>query len=298
MTNTTFKFTDVKEMRFPKKIIAVVAIAIIAIVIIASSVTVVPAGKTGVVLTMGKVSSRIMKEGLNFKAPFVQNVKIINNKIQVIEIEANAVSKDLQTVKSIIAVNYRVGFESSASIYKNIGADYQTIILLPAVKESVKAVTAKYTAEQLITKRNQVGDEIKDALESKVNEYGIIIEKFNIVNFDFSEEFNAAIEAKQVAEQNLIKTQTEQQQEIVIAQAEAKKKVIAANAEAEATEKKAKAQANANNMLTKSLSDRLIEYQKIQKWNGELPKATGGNSIIDIRGENQPSSSDKKSESK
>lgn len=294
MTNTTFKFTDVKEMRFPKKIIAVVAIAIIAIVIIASSVTVVPAGKTGVVLTMGKVSSRIMKEGLNFKAPFVQNVKIINNKIQVIEIEANAVSKDLQTVKSIIAVNYRVGFESSASIYKNIGADYQTIILLPAVKESVKAVTAKYTAEQLITKRNQVGDEIKDALESKVNEYGIIIEKFNIVNFDFSEEFNAAIEAKQVAEQNLIKTQTEQQQEIVIAQAEAKKKVIAANAEAEATEKKAKAQANANNMLTKSLSDRLIEYQKIQKWNGELPKATGGNSIIDIRGENSKTASEDK----
>lgn len=294
MTNTTFKFTDVKEMRFPKKIIAVVAIAIIAIVIIASSVTVVPAGKTGVVLTMGKVSNRIMKEGLNFKAPFVQNVKIINNKIQVIEIEANAVSKDLQTVKSIIAVNYRVGFESSASIYKNIGADYQTIILLPAVKESVKAVTAKYTAEQLITKRNQVGDEIKDALESKVNEYGIIIEKFNIVNFDFSEEFNAAIEAKQVAEQNLIKTQTEQQQEIVIAQAEAKKKVIAANAEAEATEKKAKAQANANNMLTKSLSDRLIEYQKIQKWNGELPKATGGNSIIDIRGENSKAAGEEK----
>lgn len=294
MTNTTFKFTDIKEMRFPKKIIAVVAIAIIAIVIIASSVTVVPAGKTGVVLTMGKVSSRIMKEGLNFKAPFVQNVKIINNKIQVIEIEANAVSKDLQTVKSIIAVNYRVGFESSASIYKNIGADYQTIILLPAVKESVKAVTAKYTAEQLITKRNQVGDEIKDALESKVNEYGIIIEKFNIVNFDFSEEFNAAIEAKQVAEQNLIKTQTEQQQEIVIAQAEAKKKVIAANAEAEATEKKAKAQANANNMLTKSLSDRLIEYQKIQKWNGELPKATGGNSIIDIRGENSKAAGEEK----
>ena len=166
--------------------------------------------------------------------------------------------------------------------------------MLPAVKESVKAVTAKYTAEQLITKRNQVGDEIKDALESKVNEYGIIIEKFNIVNFDFSEEFNAAIEAKQVAEQNLIKTQTEQQQEIVIAQAEAKKKVIAANAEAEATEKKAKAQANANNMLTKSLSDRLIEYQKIQKWNGELPKATGGNSIIDIRGENSKAAGEEK----
>ncbi|MCM1544422.1 MAG: prohibitin family protein [Ruminococcus sp.] len=283
MNNTTVKFTDVKDIRFPKKVVAIVAAVIIAAVILASSLTIVPAGKTGVVLTMGKVSSRIMTEGLNLKAPFVQNVKIINNKIQVIEIEANAVSKDLQTVSSSIAVNYRIGFESSASIYKNIGQDYETIILLPAVKESVKAVTAKYTAEQLITKRNQVGDEIKDALEGKVNEYGVVIEKFNIVNFDFSSEFNAAIEAKQVAEQNLIKTQTEQQQEIVIAEAEAKKKVIAANAEAEATEKKAKAQAKANDVLTKSISDKLIEYEKIQKWNGELPKATGGNAIIDIR---------------
>jgi len=291
MINKTVKFTDVKEMKVSKKLIAIVAVAIIAVVLIASSVKIVPAGNTGVVLTMGKVSSRIMSEGLNFKVPFIQSVKVINNKIQVIEIEANAVSKDLQTVSSSIAVNYRVGFESSASIYKNIGADYKTVILLPAVKESVKAVTAKYTAEQLITKRNQVGDEIKQALEGKVNEYGIVIEKFNIVNFDFSSEFNAAIEAKQVAEQNLIKTQTEQEQEIVIAEAEAKKKVIAANAEAEATEKKAKAQANANNVITKSLSDKLIEYEKIRKWNGELPKATGGNAIIDIRGEEKTTES-------
>ncbi|MCM1364924.1 MAG: prohibitin family protein [Faecalibacterium sp.] len=294
MINRTEKFTDVRSFKASKKIIAAVAIAVVAVVLIASSLTIVPAGKTGVVLTMGKVSDRIMTEGLNFKAPFVQNVKIINNKIQVIEIEANAVSKDLQTVSSSIAVNYRIGFESSASIYKNIGQDYETIILLPAVKESVKAVTAKYTAEQLITKRNQVGDEIKEALESKVNEYGVVIEKFNIVNFDFSAEFNAAIEAKQVAEQNLIKTQTEQEQEIVIAEAEAKKKVIAANAEAEATQKKAAAQAKANEVLTKSISDRLIEYEKIQKWNGELPKATGGNAIIDIRDGSTTSSEEKK----
>lgn len=283
MINKTRKFTDVKEVKLSKKLVSgILALAII-IVTVCASVTIVPAGNTGVVLTLGKVSDKIMTEGLNFKVPFVQNVKIINNKIQVIEIEANAVSKDLQTVNSSIAVNYRVCFESSASIYKNIGSNYENVILLPAVKESVKAVTAKYTAEQLITKRNQVGDEIKEALESKVNEYGVVIEKFNIVNFDFSAEFNAAIEAKQVAEQNLIKTQTEQQQEIVIAEAEAKKKIIAAEAEAQAIEKKAKAQADANKVITKSLSEDLIEYEKVQKWNGELPLATGSDAIIDMR---------------
>ncbi len=283
MLDRNFIFTDVKEMSFNKKFIVPIVIAVLVLIFGAASLTIVPAGNTGVVLTLGKVSDKVLTEGLNFKAPFVQNVKIINNKIQVVEIEANAVSKDLQTISSSIAVNYRVGFESSARIYKNIGSDYQNIILLPAVKESVKAVTAKYTAEQLITKRNQVGDEIKTALEGKVNEYGIVIEKFNIVNFDFSSEFNAAIEAKQVAEQNLIKTQTEQQQEIVIAEAAAKKKVIEAEAEAKAISKKAKAQAEANNVITKSLTGNLIEYEKIQKWNGELPMATGGSAILDTR---------------
>lgn len=282
---SSFKFTDVKQFKFPKKLIFPILIVALIVFIAASAVTIVPAGNTGVVLTLGKVNSNIMSEGLNFKIPFVQSVKIINNKIQVIEIEANAVSKDLQTVSSSIAVNYRVGYESSATIYKNIGSNYENVILLPAVKESVKAITAKYTAEQLITKRNQVGDEIKEALESKVNEYGVVIEKFNIVNFDFSAEFNAAIEAKQVAEQNLIKTKTEQEQEIVVAEAQAKKKIIEAEAEAEATKKKAQAQAEANRVITKSLSDDLIEYEKIQKWNGELPLATGGDPIIDIRGE-------------
>ena len=129
----------------------------------------------------------------------------------------------------------------------------------------MKSVTAKYTAEELITMRAQVGQEIKETLEEKVNDYGIIIDKFNIVNFDFSEEFNLAIEAKQVAEQNLLKTKTEQEQAIVIANAEAEKKIIAAEAEAESTMKRATAQAEANRMLNESLNNNIIEYEKIQK---------------------------------
>jgi regulator of protease activity HflC (stomatin/prohibitin superfamily) len=122
-------------------------------------------------------------------------------------------------------------------------------------------------------------------LEEKVSGYGIIIDKFNIVNFEFSEEFNNAIEAKQVAEQNLIKTKTEQEQAIVVAEAEAKQKLIAAEAEAEAITKKAEAQAEANRKIAASLNEAMIEYAKVEKWNGELPIATGGNTFLDISGE-------------
>lgn len=263
-----------------KKIIPVAVIVVIAAVILSFSVVIVPAGSTGVVMTFGKVSDDVMQEGLHFKVPFVQKVAIISNKIQKQEVQANAVSKDLQTVDSQIAVNYRVGLDSSANIYKNIGERYEEIVLLPAVQESMKSVSAKYTAEELITLRAQVGEEIKTSLEEKVSEYGIVIEKFSIVNFDFSEEFNAAIEAKQVAEQNLIKTKTEQEQAIVIAEAEAQKKLIAAQAEADAITAKAQAQADANRLLAESLNDDVVEYEKIQKWDGKLPTVTGSDALI------------------
>lgn len=263
-----------------KKIIPIAAVIIVIAFILSFSIVIVPAGSTGVVITLGKVSDSVMQEGFHLKVPFVQNVAIISNKIQKQEVQANAVSKDLQTVNSEIAVNYRVGLDSSANIYKNIGERYEEIVLLPAVQESMKSVSAKYTAEELITLRAQVGEEIKTALEEKVGEYGIVIEKFSIVNFDFSEEFNEAIEAKQVAEQNLIKTKTEQEQAIVIAEAEAEKKLIAAQAEADAITTKAQAQADANRLLAESLSGDVIEYEKIQKWDGKLPAVTGSDALI------------------
>ena len=263
-----------------KKIIPIVAVIIVIAIIASFSIVIVPAGSTGVVMTLGKVSDNVMQEGLHFKVPFVQNVAIISNKIQKQEVQANAVSKDLQTVESEIAVNYRVGLDSSANIYKNIGERYEEIVRLPAVQESMKSVSAKYTAEELITLRAQVGEEIKSSLEEKVSEYGIVIEKFSIVNFDFSEEFNEAIEAKQVAEQNLIKTKTEQEQAIVIAEAEAQKKLIAAQAEADAITAKAQAQADANKLLAESLNDNVVEYEKIQKWDGKLPTVTGSDALI------------------
>lgn len=267
----------------PIKITIAVIIAILAVILLIDATTIVPAGHTGVVITLGEVS-KSFDEGFHLKAPLVQDVQVISNKIQVYESPASAVSKDLQTVSSTIAVNYRLVANKSAEMYQNVGTDYETILITPIVQECMKSITARYTAEELITERMTVGEEVKEDLDSKLNDYGIYIEKFNIVNFDFSEEFNAAIEAKQVAEQNLLKTQTEQKQQIVIAEAEAEKKVIAANAEAEAILTKAQAQADANKLIEESLSNKVLVYNQIDKWDGVLPKVTSGdnNLMLDI----------------
>ena len=280
----TVTFNPDKKNLPIKKIVTVAVIVLAAVILLASAFVVVPAGSTGVVITLGSVSENPLQEGLHLKLPFVQSVEIISNKIQKVEVDAPAVSKDLQSISSSIAVNFRVGNKSSAYIYQNIGRDYQDVVLLPAVQESMKSVTAKYTAEELITERATVGQEVQQALSDKVSDYGIVIEKFNIVNFEFSAEFDSAIEAKQVAEQNLIKTKTEQEQAIVIAEAEAQKQLIAAEAEAEAILKKAEAQAEANRKIAASLSEEMIEYAKVQKWNGELPVSTGGSTFMDITG--------------
>lgn len=261
-----------------------IVIAAAAIFVAVNSFTIVPAGNTGVVLTLGEVSANPLSEGFHMKAPFVQTVENMSNKIQVYETPASAVSKDLQTVSSSIAVNYRLVSDKSPDMYKNVGVDYQTILITPVVQECMKSATAKYNAEQLITDRESVSNEVKTVLDSKLNAYGIYIEKFNIVNFDFSAEFNTAIEAKQVAEQNLLKTKTEQEQAKVIANTEAEKKVIAAKAEAEAILKQAQAQADANKLLEESLSNKVIAYEQIQKWDGVMPKVTGkdGGLLIDV----------------
>ena len=269
------KVIDIKNGRKSKAplIVTIAVVAVLLGIAILASIKIVPAGCTGVVTTFGEVSDTSLTEGLHFVIPFAQKVEIISNKIQIYEATADAVSNDMQAVNTKIAVNYRIRSEASASIYRDIGVDYKDVILMPTVQEGMKSVCAKYNAEQLITKRASVADEIKTELEAKVAGYGIEIEKFNIVNFDFSKEFNEAIEAKQVAEQNYLKT----------AEAEAKKKVIAAEADAKAIKARADAQADANKTIAASLSPTLIQYQTIERWNGVLPKvASSANPLISL----------------
>jgi len=263
-----------------KKAALSIVVAIFGLIVVLSSFTVVPVGNTGVVKNFGAPSGKVFGNGVHFKVPLIQSVEMVNNQIQLLEVDANAVSKDMQEVTSRIAVNFSVGVGSSVDIVRNIGAQlYVDTILAPNVQESVKSVTAKYTAEGLITERAKVSAEIARGLEEKVKAYGIEIREFNIVNFDFSPEFNKAIEAKQVAQQELIRVKTEQEQLVVKAEAAAK----AAEANARAILVQAEAQAEANAKLAASLTPNLVEYEKIQKWDGKLPQVSGGSAIVDIR---------------
>ena len=201
------------------------------------------------------------------------------------EVTTEAFSKDLQTVSSIIAVNYHINKTASADIYKQVGLGYEDVLVMPSINEVLKAVTANYTAQQLVSQRNEVSVLLDDNLNAKLNPYGIVIDDLNIINWDFSEEYISAIEAKQVAEQNLIKTRTEQEQALVIANTEAQKQVIAAQAEADKIKLLADATASSNKTIAESLSDILIRYELLQKWDGQLPKVTGGASTFtDITG--------------
>ncbi len=253
-----------------KKIVKIVIIAVCAVLVIGVAIscfTVVSAGHTGVVLTFGAVEDTVLEEGLHFKAPFIQRVVQMNNRTQKIETEGSSSSKDLQIISYVVAVNYHVNNDSSANLYQNVGTDYGSVIIIPAIQESIKAVTAQYTAEELITKRQTVGEQIKDALSEKINQYGITVEIFNIVDFDFSEEFNAAVEAKQTAQQNALKAE----QDLARIEVEAQQKITQAEAEAESIKL-------IQDALAKSPD--YVDYIKWSKWDGKLPTVMGDSDVL------------------
>ena len=132
--------------KYVKKIVIFAVVAVAAVILLANCLCVVDAGHTGVVVTMGKVNDTVLQEGLHFKAPFIQQVVKIDNRITKLEVQTEAFSKDLQTVNTTLAINYRVDTAMSYSIYKNIGSDYEAVVVTPAVNEVLKAITALYTA--------------------------------------------------------------------------------------------------------------------------------------------------------
>lgn len=255
---------EVKKFRFIPILLAV----ILAVFLLLSSVTTIPAGHTGVVTTFGKVSGTVLGEGLHFKLPFITNVVKIDNRVLKTEVSSSSASKDLQTVNSTIALNYRIGRANSASIYQNIGTDFENVLINPAIQECVKSVTAQFTAEELITERQKVGDLMREALAEKIGPYGFDIEVFNITSFEFSEEFNAAIEAKQTAQQNALKAE----QDLARIKVEAQQQIEQARAEAESYRLK-----------NQEITQEKLAMEWINKWDGKLPSvASDGSMMFDI----------------
>lgn len=248
-----------------------------------SSVITVASGTVGVVSVFGAVRDEPLYEGLHTVIPFVTSVSKINTKTQKVEAICAAASKDLQTISTTIVVNYHVVDSNAPVLYRTVGYGYQDIIIVPAIQESVKAVTAQYSAEELITKRQLVSQGISDKLSEKIGSYGLVIEVFNITDLSFSESFNAAIEAKQTAQQEALKAE----QDLNRIKIEAEQKVVNAQAEADAAKALADAEAYSIEIIQNQLAqaEAYLEYQKIEKWDGQLPQVMGDgvNPIIDLR---------------
>lgn len=267
MANNTYVNMSEQNKKI-KKIVIIVVIVLAVLIVGFGCFTIVSPGHTGVVVTLGKVSNNVLEEGIHFKLPFIQDVEQIDNRVLKTEVESNAASKDLQTISSKVSINYRVNRSSSADIYKNVGSDFTNVIVNPAIQECVKSIAAKYTAEQLITNRAVVSTEMEESISQKINPYGLSIEVFNIVNFDFSEEFNKAIESKQTAQQEALKAEQDLERIKV---------------EAEQTIEKAKAESEAYKLKNEQLTDTVILMEFIDKWNGELPKvASDAGALFDV----------------
>lgn len=263
-----------RGMRAGKIIGGIVALLII--VLFLNPFVIVGAGERGVVLNFGAVQGTVFGEGLHFRIPFVQTVVKMDVRVHKSQVEAESVSKDLQDTHSIIAVNYHIVPDRANWVYQNIGKEYKDRIIDPAVQEVVKAVTALYTAVELITQREKVRSEIKDHLKARLIGYNILVDDFSIINFRFSQQFTQAIEAKQTAEQFALKAQRDLERIKI----EAEQKVTQAKAEAEALRLQ---KANISPELVK-LRQIEASLKAIEKWDGHMPKVTSGSvPFIDVK---------------
>jgi regulator of protease activity HflC (stomatin/prohibitin superfamily) len=241
-----------------------VGITVIVVVILAliTGIYTVPAGHVGIITRWGAVL-REAQPGLGFKLPVADDIKIMDVRTQKDQVDTSAASQDLQTVTSTIASNYHLDSNYALLIYQTIGLNYIDTVIAPAIQNTWKATTAQFTAQQLIQNREEVRQKAEDSLKTQLAAYHVIVENFNIVNFDFSPEYDAAVEAKQVAQQQV---QTAQQLQDK-AKIDAQTVVIAAQGQADAQ----KALKD-----TGALSQEYLNYLALQKWNGILPTVTGG----------------------
>ena len=270
---------------------AVVAIVGVVLILLSCAKSI-PAGHTGVVTTFGQVQNYTLDSGLNFQPPWNRIIKM-DNRVQKQTVNLMSFSSDIQEVSIAYTVNYQISKADAMTIYSSIGTDYYNVIIAPNIAESVKVVTARYTAEQLVGKRDTLAMEIEDILSDRLAEYNILLVNTSIEDMDFTDAFTNAVEEKQVAQQKKLKAQTEQEQLTMEKQAQAERDVIAAQAalevskiEAEAVEYAGQKEAAANKAISESITPTLIEYYKIQQWNGALPTITGNDSIISMSGIN------------
>ena len=260
------------EVKALPRVLKYAGLVIVALVLLSwlNPFVVINAGHRGVITTFGKVNPTVLEEGLHFRIPIMQQVREINVQIQKAEGDGDAASRDLQQVHTKIALNYHLIPTRVAETFQLVG-DLNSVgdrIIVPAVQEAFKATTAKYTAEELISKRPEVRDQISQFMKDRLLRHGIAIDEFSIVNFRFSESFNQAIEGKTTADQLKLKAERDLERIKV----EAEQKIASAKAEAESL------RLQKQEITPDLLKLREIENQRLalEKWNGQLPQVTGG----------------------
>lgn len=287
-----------------KKFVAYIGVGIFALCTVIGCIAVVPTGYTGILTTFGKVEDRTINSGANFIAPW-QNVVTMDNRTQKVQITTSAFSSDIQQVDLQISVNYCIDQATAQELYKTVGINYYENIMFPRIQENAKAVVSKYTAENLISRRDTLSEQIHQSTSEDMKQYGITIVSISIEDIDFTDAFTNAVEAKQVAAQEKLTEQTKQEQEtmkekaaaeraVIFANAEADKAIIAANADLEVVKIQAEAslfagqrEAEMNQRISEALTGDLIWYYWIKQWDGKLPTTVLGESsnfMLDLGG--------------
>lgn len=292
-----------------KKTLIKIGVVLLAVLILLGAVTLfappfvsVPAGHTGIVVTFGKVADYTLEPGFHIKNP-LSNVVLMDNRTQKARVETLAFSSDIQQVSLTCTVNFTIDSSKAQDLYKKVGVNYYDTVMEPRIQECTKTVFARYSAENLMEVRNSISIQIKELLDPEMKAYGINVDSVSVEDVDFSDAFTEAVEAKQVAEQNKLRTETEQATQVSVANAEAQRRVIAAEAEAkerailaqadadvikiqaEAAKYAGEKEAEMNNKIAGSLTPELLEYFKLQAWDGALPTfygSTGSEMLIDI----------------
>lgn len=275
-------------------LIIFVLILVIALITISLFVKVIPSGNVGIVVRLGAARDGYINPGPYLKMP-IDTVYNMSTQVETYATDFAAFSSDMQNVGGKMTILYSLDKEMAVSMYRNVGRNYESKLIVPMCQESVKNVIGHYNAETLVSQRAAVSDAVAEDLGESLSSMGIVIHNVAIENLDFSDAFESAIEAKQVATQEKLRAQTQQEQETIVAKAQAERARIAAEAEADQQLIRAQAAADAVKVAADAeayrlqqesayITDKTIQKEMVQRWNGVIPVSIGGNSmpILDV----------------
>ncbi|MCK9594214.1 MAG: prohibitin family protein [Candidatus Omnitrophica bacterium] len=238
---------------------------VVALVIFFGSFYVIGVGQVGVIFNQATGQTKSVQSGFNLKMPVIEQLSVFDIRTQRIDIVEDCASKDLQLVRMKTVINYHLDYTKVNEIFTKVGRDYTDKIIIPITNEIAKSLVSQYTVENIIVKRAELKDAIEVALRVKLGEYFIVIESVNLVNVDFTPEFNRIVEAKQIEEQK-IKT------------AEYKKMQAAQNKEAVILE--AEGESKRQELIKATVNPQIVSLEWIKKWDGKLPVTMLGDKTV------------------